>query len=75
MGCTQHPAGSRISSGRGGQVGASKPVSHGFEVNVEAILAMENLLFLRSIAAPTSRLSNARTWVKWSTRFRTHEWK
>jgi hypothetical protein len=42
---------------------------------VEAILAIENLLFLRSIVAPASRLSNARAWVKWSTRFRTHEWK
>jgi hypothetical protein len=51
-----------------------QPRSAKFQSAVEAVLALENLLSLRSIAAPASRLTNAKAWVKWSTYFRTHEW-
>jgi hypothetical protein len=53
---------------------ADQPRSAVLQSAVEALLAVENFLSLRSIAAPASRLTNAKAWVKWSTLFRTHDW-
>lgn len=42
---------------------------------VEAILALENLLSLRNVAAPSTTADNARAWVRWSQRFLKYKWE
>lgn len=63
--------------GKEGEVAIRQPTSRSrttMRSALEGVLALENILSLRTAAAPSTAGFNARAWAKWSTLFLTHDW-